>query len=176
MIHIVAVGPFPLQALDHLAADLARRLRVSCHVRTTPIDAEFAFDTARCQYHATAILKELAAAAGSHRLLGITDNDLFVPILTFVFGEAQLAGPAALVSRRRLHEEFYGLPPDPAKARERVLKEAMHELGHTLGLRHCRDWTCAMASTHSVERLDLKEPRYCDACLQQCAGKWFNGG
>jgi archaemetzincin len=87
-----------------------------------------------------------------------------VPILTFVFGEAQLQGGCALVSTHRLHEEFYGLETREELTRERLLKEAVHELGHTFGLRHCRDWRCAMASTHAVERLDLKEAAFCPAC------------
>jgi archaemetzincin len=97
-------------------------------------------------------------------LLAVTDCDLFVPILTFVFGEAQLQGGCALVSTHRLHEEFYGLETREELTRERLLKEAVHELGHTFGLRHCRDWRCAMASTHAVERLDLKEAAFCPAC------------
>ena len=49
----------------------------------------------------------------------------------------------------------------------RLAKEALHELGHTLGLRHCDDWRCAMASSHAVERLDLKEAQYCRQCAQR---------
>jgi archaemetzincin len=95
----------------------------------------------------------------------VTTLDLFIPILTFVFGEAQLRGPCALVSLHRLREEFYGLPGNDALLRARLVKESVHELGHTLGLRHCRDWQCVMASTHDVQRLDLKSQAYCPSCL-----------
>jgi len=89
---------------------------------------------------------------------------LFVPVLTFVFGEAQLAGNCAVVSLHRLREEVYGMPPNPALLAERLFKEAVHELGHTYGLRHCDDWRCVMTSSHSVEWLDVKTAELCPAC------------
>ncbi len=98
------------------------------------------------------------------RVLGVTASDLYVPVLTFVFGEAQLDGNCAVVSTARLKDEFYGLPPRPDLLRERLLKEAAHELGHTFGLRHCADWRCVMTSSHAVERLDVKGAEFCRAC------------
>jgi archaemetzincin len=85
-------------------------------------------------------------------------------VLTFVFGEAQLDGNCAVVSTARLKEEFYGLPGRQELLRERLLKEAVHELGHTFGLRHCADWRCVMTSSHAVERLDVKGAEFCRAC------------
>lgn len=165
-IHLVAVGAAPAGLLDELAAALARVFHVSCRVRPEPLDAGFAFDPARQQYHSTAILQRLdALAAGDDiRRLGVTALDLYVPVLTFVFGEAQLDGLCALVSLHRLREEFYGLPASAELLRERLLKESVHELGHTFGLRHCDDWNCVMASTHAVERLDVKSAEFCPAC------------
>lgn len=158
-----------LEFLDSLAAALARVFGVSCHVWEQPLDVSSAFDANRGQYYSTAILQQLvplAPAGDGVRLLGVTELDLFVPVLTFVFGEAQLDGRCALVSVHRLHEEFYGLPADAARFEERAVKEAVHELGHTFGLRHCSDWRCVMASTHAVERLDLKAADFCPACRQ----------
>jgi predicted Zn-dependent protease len=104
-------------------------------------------------------------AQSSARLLGVTALDLYIPTLTFVFGEAQLHGPCAVVSTFRLRQEFYGLPPDPRLLAERLLKEAVHELGHTLELRHCDDYRCAMAPSHAVEWIDLKSAHFCPACF-----------
>ncbi len=157
----------PLEYIDELAADLAGIFRVSCHVAAEPFDASFAFDKQRGQYYSTSILVRLAGAVAlepGDRILGVTDLDLYVPVLTFVFGEAQVGGNSALVSLCRLRDEFYGLPPAPELLRERAAKEAVHELGHTLGLRHCANWQCVMASTHAVERLDLKLRDFCPAC------------
>lgn len=152
----------PLELLDRLAAGLSPVLRMSCSVDTAVCDPAAAFDPGRGQYFATRIL----AALPDHdaRVLGVTACDLFVPVLTFVFGEAQLAGHRALVSFHRLREEFYGLPSNPELLRDRVLKEALHELGHTFGLRHCGEWSCVMASSHAVERLDVKSAGYCAQC------------
>jgi len=170
MIHLMAVGEgVEPDRLDALAAELARIFRVSCHVRDGALDAGFARDATRRQYHSTAILERMQPLANGDdrvRLLGVTAYDLYVPIFTFVFGEAQLEGRCALVSWHRLREESYGLPQDEAKLRERLTKEAVHELGHTFGLRHCDDWRCVMASSHSVERLDVKSAAFCEACAR----------
>jgi archaemetzincin len=95
------------------------------------------------------------------RILGVTSFDLYVPVLTFVFGEAQLDGNCAVVSSARLAEPFYGMPHRDDLLRDRHLKEAAHELGRTLGLRHSQDLRCVMASSHAVERLDLKTADSC---------------
>jgi archaemetzincin len=151
--------------LDDLAAAVARALHVSCHVRTEPLDISYAFDPARRQYHSTAVLAKLQLLNGdTARRLGVTALDLYVPVLTFVFGEAQIPGRCAVISAHRLREEFYGLPPRPKLLRERLTKAALHELGHTFGLQHCSDWQCVMASTHAVERMDLKVARFCRGC------------
>jgi archaemetzincin len=170
MIQLVAVGEeVEPRRLDALAAELSRAFHEPCRVREDIVDAAFARDAARGQYHSTAILERLQAigADPNTRVLGVTALDLYVPIFTFVFGEAQLEGRCALVSWYRLCEERYGLPPDEAKLRERLVKEAVHELGHTFGLRHCDDWRCVMTSSHSVERLDVKTPEFCEACASQ---------
>jgi archaemetzincin len=97
-------------------------------------------------------------------MLGIVAVDLYIPILTYVFGEAQMGGPCAVISAHRLRQEFYGLPPNPDLFRQRVIKEAVHELGHTLNLTHCDDYRCAMAPSHAVEWIDLKDSALCTAC------------
>jgi archaemetzincin len=100
----------------------------------------------------------------SWRMLGISAVDLYIPILTFVFGEAQMGGPCAVISAHRLRQEFYGLTPDHELFRQRVIKEAVHELGHTVNLTHCEDYRCVMASSHAVEWIDLKDSKLCAAC------------
>jgi archaemetzincin len=75
-----------------------------------------------------------------------------------------MGGPCAVISAHRLRQEFYGLPPDRELFRQRVIKEAVHELGHTLNLTHCEDYRCVMASSHAVEWIDLKETTLCAPC------------
>jgi len=159
-----AAGP-SLDVLEYLAAALARAFRTPCRIRPDMVDISFALDQGRRQYHSTAILQRLERVCDPGiRVLGVTACDLFVPVLTFVFGEAQLDGACATVSTARLKEEVYGMPPREDLFRQRLLKEAVHELGHTFGLRHCVDWRCVMTSSHAVERLDVKTVDFCQAC------------
>jgi archaemetzincin len=151
---------------------LARAFRTPCQIRPEVFDVSYAWDADRQQCFSTAILQRLERASDlDARVLGVTACDLYVPVLTFVFGEAQLDGACAAVSTARLHEEFYGMPPRQDLLRERLLKEAVHELGHTFGLRHCADWRCVMSSSHGVERLDVKGSEFCAACRKRV----FNG-
>lgn len=163
-IHLIPLG-VGLDTVEQLAASLARTFHTPCRIRPQTLDIGFALDEARGQHYSTAILQRLERLADpGSRLLAVTAADLYVPVLTFVFGEAQLDGACAIVSTARLHDEFYGLPPREDLLRDRLLKEATHEVGHTFGLRHCPDWSCVMASSHAVEVLDVKSADFCRTC------------
>ena len=166
IIALVPVGRVERGNLELLAQGLASRLGAACSISPAELDGEAAYNPVRGQYHSTEILKKLLQVphAQSWRVLGVTELDLYIPILTFVFGEAQLRNSGALVSTHRLRPEFYGMPKDPRLLQERLLKEAIHELGHTLGLQHCPDYLCVMSASHSVERIDLKQAEFCRAC------------
>jgi len=160
--------------LEYLAATLARLFKTPCQIRPESFDGGFAADERRGQYYSTAILQGLERRSDNGaRVLGVTGCDLYVPVLTFVFGEAQLDGHCAVVSTARLQDEFYGLAPNEDALRGRLVKEAAHELGHTFGLRHCPDWTCVMASTHAVERLDIKGTEFCADCRKPIDGERY---
>jgi len=164
-----------LDRLERLANALARTFGTPCRIRPGNVDIAFALDSRRDQYYSTAVLQHLERISDPDaRVLAVTDCDLFVPVLTFVFGEAQLDGNCAVVSTARLRDEFYGLPPREDLLRERLIKEGGHELGHTFGLRHCPDWRCVMASSHAVERLDVKTADFCTACRKPLSrnGYW----
>jgi archaemetzincin len=94
----------------------------------------------------------------------VTEADLAIPTLTFVFGQAQLDGQVAVLSLARLRQEFYGLPSDETLLRERVTKEVLHELGHTFGLTHCAESKCVMSLATHIGLVDNKEERYCTHC------------
>jgi archaemetzincin len=167
IISLVPVGEVVRGHLETLAEGMTARLGVACSLHGQALDAASAFNPQRRQYSSTEVLRSLAPYVSTEtwRVLGVTELDLFTPVLTFVFGEAQLGGGAAVVSLRRLRQEFYGMPPDPRLLEARLLKESMHELGHTLGLRHCPVFRCAMSPSHAVETIDLKEAEFCPACL-----------
>lgn len=169
LIRLLPIGDVAEGLLAGLAWGLGAEFRARCEVLSHSLDPRPALHPERGQYHSTEFLARLEARrdAQAWRLLGVTALDLYIPTLTFVFGEAQLAGPGAVVSTCRLRQEFYGLPPDPALLRERLLKEAVHELGHTVALRHCDDYRCVMAASHSVEYVDLKSSHFCPTCRSQ---------
>jgi archaemetzincin len=172
LIQVVPIGVVDQHLTSELCAGLSAELQVGSQVLTEALDPAPARHPERQQYHSTEFLSRLAALRPPEawRLLGVTELDLYIPTLTFVFGEAQLGGGCAVVSVHRLRQEFYGLPPDPRLLSDRLLKEAVHELGHTMNLRHCDDYRCAMAPSHAVEWIDLKGSRFCPDCqARTCA-------
>lgn len=168
---LVAIGPVPDGMLDHLARFLEPLTGRPCVVRDDVVDPEPAYETTREQYDCRRLfpaLEELAAGTGT-RVLGVADVDLYSAIFTFVFGETKLGGSAGMVSLHRLRQEVYGLPSDEALFVERTEREALHEVGHLLGLVHCRRPDCVMRFSGSVEEVDLKPSRFCEECRGRLA-------
>ena len=132
-----------------------------------------AFDEKRRQYRSNVILSEIQGYAAEkkwvNRVLGVVDADIFVPELNFVFGEASCPGKTALISLWRLKPEFYGVSPNMELFLARALKEAVHELGHTLGLRHCSRSSCVMYFSNSIFDTDRKQSLFCDQCYLEAA-------
>ena len=136
-------------------------------VREMQIPAvDFTYDANRRQYGSIAVLEMVLrlCPGDAGKLLAVTERDLFVPVLTFVFGQAQLGGRAAVVSLARLRQEFYGLPPNREVLVERAAKEALHETGHMFGLVHCADRSCAMSLATNVRHIDTKQAAFCAPC------------
>jgi archaemetzincin len=157
-----------LWLVEELVGHLHRAFRSPVRIRTPWFDPEHCFDSSRSQYNSTLFLRELLndENAGAHRVLGVTSVDLFIPVLTYVFGEAQVEGRAAVVSIHRLRNEVYGLSRDDVLLADRLKKESTHELGHTFGLIHCPDSACVMRASTYVEEIDLKPAAFCESCLR----------
>jgi archaemetzincin len=166
-LQLLPIGAPDLRLLQGLARALGGRFRTPVQIVSPPLDPAFALHAERQQYHSSEMLAAMQryVDGSTWRLLGVTQKDLYIPILTFVFGEAQLGGSLAVVSYHRLQQEFYGLPADTELLGKRLLVESVHELGHTLRLTHCHDYQCAMAPSHSVEWIDIKGSGFCKDCL-----------
>jgi len=155
-----------LQFIQHGLKDVFPETEVILLETVMPIPRE-AYNSSRQQYHSTNILIKMnhyVKGVEAQYVLGVTEADLYVPNLNFVFGEAQHPGKIALISMLRLKPEFYGESSDNQLFRMRTLKEAVHEIGHALGLGHCPSPLCVMFFSNSIRDTDRKSAKFCDDC------------
>lgn len=162
---ISPIGVIPAPAVDAVRGRLGALFDLPTFVSPLLPDIAFALDPSRRQYHSTTILARLEEAAPPRALkvLGITEGDLFIPVLTYVFGEAQLGGRACVLSTHRLRQDL-ALGPEDRRFLARVAKEASHEIGHTFNLRHCPDPSCLMHFCRNEEDVDRKGEAFCRYC------------
>ena len=146
--------------IDLVARSVSRELGLPVLAHQEGARPAHTLDPVRGQHSSTAILRWLVerVPARARKVVAITDVDLFIPVLTFVYGEAQLNGTAAVVSTARLNVG------EPAQHLPRLVKTCVHELGHTFGLVHCDDTACVMRRSTNVAGLDLKSAAFCDDC------------
>lgn len=165
-IYLAYLNGYAPEWADALAGGLAELFPRALQRLNLTLELRSSYAPARGQYEATLILAGLLRHLPEEgaKIVGITTVDLFMPVLTFVFGLSQLHGPGAVISTYRLRPEFYGLPADEGLVLERAVKGAAHELGHAFGLVHCPDYRCLMHSATYVEDVDLKAPRFCPDC------------
>lgn len=162
---VAPLMPLPCDITAYLSP-LIRGFQRDVVVLPVEVNLSGAYDPERDQYLSSFLLRELIAArpAGSDCVVGVVDVDLFVPVLTYVFGEAQLGGVAAVVSTFRLREPWFRGGASPEVLRGRLAKTLLHEVGHIRGLRHCADPGCVMTSASSIEMLDEKGETLCLEC------------
>ncbi len=166
-IGIIAIGQVPDVVPKIMAAHIGSFFQSAVSILEAipmPVDA---YNVHRRQYDAALILKVMADRfhAPIHKVIGVCDQDIFVPIFTHVLGEARQGGRYAVVSLFRLHNS---LPADtPIESLyKRCVKVAIHEMGHLFDLRHCEDDRCLMhfsGSPLTLDRLPIQFCRYCYA-------------
>ena len=172
MLAVAPLGPVPGEILSAMEGALGDAFRLPVRRRDPIEEPAGAFTPARAQWSSIAFLEALLGGvpAGASRLLGVTERDLFVPVLSFVYGQAQLGGKVAVVSLARLRPEFHGLPGSPEVLARRAAAEAVHEVGHTFGLVHCPDRRCPMSLSIDLPDLDGKTATPCPACRVMIEG------
>ena len=174
-VEIIPLGWSGDVSVEALSVEVRRHFGLPCRItlpEALPADAR---DARRGQYHSTRLLQHLAdSPSHAFRRLGVVEVDLFVPILTFLFGEAMLGGRAGVVSVHRLGSGDSRSPEDHLRRSERLMKEGIHELGHTFDLTHCEDRACVMSTSRDVPQIDLKGLelcRYCQVTLADCLAR-----
>jgi archaemetzincin len=160
--------------LGRIAASIQAQCGVASTMSPAMASPTYAYDRGRGQYNSKLILKHLIQCCPDEGLMfmGITHVDLFVPILKYVFGLAEINGRCAVISTHRLRPEYYGESPDSELLLARIVKTALHELGHCIGLTHCRDRRCVMYSSTHIEHTDFKNAAFCPTCLELF--KWYS--
>ena len=168
-ITLISFGYFEKDFLDKIAESVKNEFRCSVNVKEGRIDLSEFYDPTRRQYNGSKLLRELdnLYSSDSAKTMGLFSVDLFIPILTYIFGQAFLNGRAGIASLYRFSNEHYGINSDNKFIFERFKKEVIHELGHTFGLVHCYIPSCVMRSSTYVEDIDQKSASLCLKCRNE---------
>jgi len=169
IIYLVPIGKVEQDLLAYLSSQIEQIFPFQLKIDKALRHPGYAYNKQRGQYKSDPILRELQSLdlQGAEKILGVVDLDLYTPGLNFVFGQALMGSKAALIALPRLRQEFYGLPEDKNLYYSRAVKEAVHELGHTFGLGHCKNTRCVMHFSNSLADTDYKGKGVCENCLDK---------
>lgn len=165
-LYLVPVGRVEGAIVNHLCRGDGEAFGTPSQATPALPHPSHAYSLERDQYLATSILEQLTQVdpQNAFRILGVVDLDLHAPQLNFVIGKTAIGGREALVALPRLRQSFYGMPEDLELFRQRTLKEAIHELGHTFCLGHCPKRNYVMCFSNSPPDTDTKGTSFCPGC------------
>ena len=165
-IAVVPLGKVGIDILRVIGDSLQGILRLPVDLLDTEQLPPDAFMESRNQHNAMTIIKHLSNHYSRHtmKVLGVTNRDICNPILTYVFGEAYMGGSAAVLSCYRLYKGTESEFVSREILLDRIVKVALHEIGHTFNLPHCHTGRCVMRASHNLAELDQKLNYLCDYC------------
>jgi archaemetzincin len=168
-IKLISFGYFEKGLLEKVVMDIEHEFKLPVKTKEGHLDLSLYYDPSRRQYDGYRLLKEIDSGFSKERdkTIGLFNVDLYIPILTYIFGQAYLNGKSGIASIYRLRNERYGIFKDEKILVSRFRKEVIHELGHTFGLIHCYDPVCVMRSSTYVEDIDQKNHTLCHKCREQ---------
>jgi len=166
---IFPIGYIEEDVLLHTRKELEDEFNLQVVIEEAVEYSNYAYSKKRKQHSSTQILEKIDKLKPPEcgNALGIVDVDLYVPELTFVFGEADIKKQVAVISLTRLRQGFDNLPEDTILFKERIITEAVHELGHTYGVRHCANKNCVMFFSSTLGDTDQKGPNFCNICKKK---------
>jgi archaemetzincin len=131
------------------------------------------FDNTRNQYLSDQLLswlRQTLKPSKDAKVLAICDFDAYFGKYNFCFGEAIIGGSvSAIYLSRLLPANSNGNINAQNLFQSRIVKEAIHEIGHTFGLRHCSRDLCIMFKSKTISDTDKKNKEFCESCLNLLA-------
>jgi archaemetzincin len=168
-ITLISFGLIGREILENTASAINQEFQYPVNIVEGHLHLSEFYDSARRQYNGNLLLKHVDSLGQieNSKTLGLFNVDLFIPILTFIFGQAFLGGRSGITSTYRLNNELYGIPVNNLLMKDRLNKETIHELGHMFGLIHCQNQECVMRSSSYVEDIDQKGIHFCVKCRSE---------
>ena len=166
---LISCGLFEKKLTGKVASDVSREFPYPVELKECTLDISLFYNPGRRQYDADKLLDMITQRAppDAVKVIGMVRVDLYIPILTYIFGQARLGGYAGVASLYRLRNEHYGLDADYELLIDRFSKVIIHELGHAFGIIHCSNPVCVMRSSTYVEDLDQKNKHFCQHCREE---------
>lgn len=169
---VVPLGEVDFMLVNRLAADMGPVFNRSVDILKGMKMPSEAYNVVRNQYYATVLTAKLERLKANSRekIVGVCEEDLYLPDEHNILGYSDTVGGTAVVSLFEIRQEFYGLPEDDKKIYPRLLKESIHQAGHLFDLSDCRNSRCVNYYSQMMADIDNKGEKFCDICQRQLTG------
>jgi len=165
---IVPLGEADLATINRLAGSLGGIFNRGVDILKGMLMPGEAFNETRSQYYARIIMAKLERVKANSRelVVGICEEDIYLPSTHYIMGYADALAGTAVVSMFHFRAEFYGLPEDDTKVYPRLYKEVVHQLANLYTIPPCANPSCVHYHSREMIDIDNKSSRLCDICLR----------